>query len=554
MMRRIAPKLILALLVSALFLPANWQTMAARTSSSPVGIRLSLPIDFPCDNRPGCNELSIAFEAVEPSGAAVPPCFAAPAVVTFSVVRFDSATGQNVPGGTPPFIYDVRDSNNNPVPVTPLSTHKASFKATVTGPYSITATDATGCKVCAGTLKNGFISCGSLTQESFSNSSATLFGRSVPVLLDCFGLGLGQCGNITVEPKSFTVGKTGSSRSITFTGAAGRCVIQRLPASGLPTALPPGFGNQAVNSSTCQTPTAIPLDVNGKLTNALLGNTIALSLNTRFDMDLGSRPLCERIVTQRAKGLGNTAAGQGLEVLEIGGDNIFGTGDDPIQIVTISTSVITVLNILGLPRTVNGLLELANRALAGDANLGGSSLTDINAALIAINKLFDQTAFIINPEFKVNLWLGVKKASSQGIAVDLLAELYYNGELVGTGLDDSAPTGGAKKFKKAFIVGPSIDLNKPVSLCRGDRLELRLFARNASRGSARPSGIVRLWLNDSAANSRLDSRQSSLFTNYYFTSGARLSNSPGQERTFIDLEAGAPGSPFKLFGTWSINL
>ena len=52
------------------------------------------------------------------------------------------------------------------------------------------------------------------------------------------------------------------------------------------------------------------------------------------------------------------------------------------------------VTIQGLHKTVNGLLELANRGLAGQST-GAASLSNINAAVDAINRGFDGCRFLI---------------------------------------------------------------------------------------------------------------------------------------------------------------
>jgi hypothetical protein len=76
-----------------------------------------------------------------------------------------------------------------------------------------------------------------------------------------------------------------------------------------------------------------------------------------------------------------------------------GTPDDvPSGVVTkyyIPASVITALSNLGLPQTVGGLLELANRALAAMPT-GGATVAEINQGVDAINRGFDRCRFIVD--------------------------------------------------------------------------------------------------------------------------------------------------------------
>src|SRR5207249_8992618 len=83
-----------------------------------------------------------------------------------------------------------------------------------------------------------------------------------------------------------------------------------------------------------------------------------------------------------------------------GADGLKGTTNDvlvasDIQMFSVSASVLSALANLGLAPTVEGLLELANRALAV-LPTGGASLADINAAVDAINRGFDECRAPVN--------------------------------------------------------------------------------------------------------------------------------------------------------------
>ena len=110
----------------------------------------------------------------------------------------------------------------------------------------------------------------------------------------------------------------------------------------------------------CKTtgPIQLPLDDDKRFRNVFLGQTIALSLNVRYDENLGSLNLSSTICVE-------------------GGGSI-----------SISSTVLAALSNLGLDPDVDGLLELANCALAGDPT-GGASYSQINQAVDAINRGFD---------------------------------------------------------------------------------------------------------------------------------------------------------------------
>lgn len=150
-------------------------------------------------------------------------------------------------------------------------------------------------------------------------------------------------------------------RSVTIpTGtAAANCVINRLPAGGPASALP-NFGDQALSTTTCQTLTPLPLNNNGNFKNILLGQTLTLRLNTRLSPALAGTPLCP----------------------------VMSTSNGPV---VLPLTVLAAINQLSLGHGVDSLLALADRALAGQST-GMASLSDINAAVDAINRGFDECA------------------------------------------------------------------------------------------------------------------------------------------------------------------
>ena len=243
----------------------------------------------------------------------------------------------------------------------------------------------------------------SLTQGFYGNAGGTFNGQGTLALIQ----------SLICPASDLVVGKPG--RSLTITCAAASCIIQRLPAGGTATTLP-NFGDEVLDPSpSCQTsPTAIPLNLKGRFLNVLLGQTIALSLNVRLDTDLGSFELCNQFQTQKALPGPDGLLGTADDVLDPGLDGLLGTADDPIATFIIPVSVLTALSNLGLPNTVSGLLELANRALAGQAT-GGASIADINFAVDAINRGFDKCRFVIscvNP-LSAKVSVGATSASAE---------------------------------------------------------------------------------------------------------------------------------------------
>jgi hypothetical protein len=190
------------------------------------------------------------------------------------------------------------------------------------------------------------------TQGFYGNCNGKFGGRTSLEIMDA----------LITASNPLVIG--GPGRSVKFANGSEACIVSRLPAGGTAAALPSGLGNATIGSTTCQTsPVALPLK-NDRFKNVLLGQTITLALNVRFDGDLGSLGLCPIMVTERKTD-------------------------------TIPSSVLSALTSLGLGKTVDGLLTLANRGLGGQST-GGASLTNINCAVDAINTGFDECALLIS--------------------------------------------------------------------------------------------------------------------------------------------------------------
>lgn len=141
-------------------------------------------------------------------------------------------------------------------------------------------------------------------------------------------------------------------------------LLSRLPAGGLATNLASDGG---------QPFSLLSLDAMGKLDNALLGETIALTLNCRLDPRLPGLTLTPVLCTRSG---------------------------DSVRPFSVPTPVLEALVSPGVglvDPTVAGLLELANRALAGEV-IDGLSLDDILQALQSINAAFDGCTILITCE------------------------------------------------------------------------------------------------------------------------------------------------------------
>jgi hypothetical protein len=222
-----------------------------------------------------------------------------------------------------------------------------------------------------------------LTQGFYGNAGGAFNGtRTLSLLQSLLSTG------------DLVVGKPGRSVRIQLPAAA--CIIQRLPAGGPPRELPIALGDATLSSATCQTaPTPLHVTSTERFYNVLLGQAITLALNTRLSAGLAGLDICNIMTTQPALPGPDGLSGTSDDVRNPGPDGSLGTSDDPIISVNIPLSVTTALSALGLPRTVSGLLELADRGLAGETT-GGASLGDVNAAVGAINAGFGRCRFLLS--------------------------------------------------------------------------------------------------------------------------------------------------------------
>ena len=151
------------------------------------------------------------------------------------------------------------------------------------------------------------------------------------------------------------------------------------------------------------------------------------------------------------------------------------------------------------------------------------------------------------------VWIGLKNSDDVGTKFDLLAEIFKNNALVGSG-QLNAVAGGSSGFNNAILRTINLALASPVSVGPGDTLSIRLSVRIAVGVSGHRSGTARLWFNDAAANSRFGATIGGVASDYLlldgFTLGAAAGTGPKKTiDVFVDRAAG--GNPFKPFGAWS---
>ncbi|HZE68365.1 MAG TPA: Ig-like domain-containing protein [Pyrinomonadaceae bacterium] len=151
------------------------------------------------------------------------------------------------------------------------------------------------------------------------------------------------------------------------------------------------------------------------------------------------------------------------------------------------------------------------------------------------------------------IWLGLKSSDDVGTRFDLLAEVFKNGILIGSGQLNDAP-GGSSGFNNAILRTINLVQGGPVGFRTGDVLSVRLSVRIAA-SSGHNAGTARLWFNDAAANSRFAATIGGVARLYFLRSGLVLAESagPGPKATIdVMVNRNIGGNAFKPFGTWSV--
>ncbi|MBF9140923.1 T9SS type A sorting domain-containing protein [Hymenobacter properus] len=282
--------------------------------------------------------------------------------------KTDGTATATVAGGTAPYSYAWRLTGQPAV----VSTTRVAT-GLVAGDYTVTVTDFNSCSTTAATkvvADNCLVQHCTLTQGGYGNGNGVI----------CKYPGVRRTQLITNLLSSggdLTLGVSG--RSITFSAAtassAAQCIIDAMPAGGSAAALP-SIGN----ASGCSLPGSVLK--NGRFNNVLIGQTLALSLNTRLDNTLADVPLSAVMTSYNALSC---------------------SGPDPLDLTgmtkNIPASVMGNLSHMGATPTVGSLLTLANKALGGAsyANAGGNpSFSEISGAAGAINELFDNCRMFLN--------------------------------------------------------------------------------------------------------------------------------------------------------------
>ncbi|PKH68739.1 hypothetical protein CXF59_00170, partial [Flavobacterium sp. ALD4] len=187
---------------------------------------------------------------------------------------------------------------------------------------------------------------------------------------------------------SITIGKFG--QSVVMNSGDEDCIINVMPGGGKASELP--TGNIGICSLTS------PYLKNGRINNILLSQTIAMALNINITSpsDLGGL-----ILQAGTLATAKPAGGCGTDIPQT---RVCGHYEGDIWVPTVNeytyrTLSAAVINSINGDKTVAGLLDLANRALANVDGIknseGGASLSDIAGAVGSINEVFDECAIFI---------------------------------------------------------------------------------------------------------------------------------------------------------------
>jgi hypothetical protein len=150
-----------------------------------------------------------------------------------------------------------------------------------------------------------------------------------------------------------------------------------------------------------------------------------------------------------------------------------------------------------------------------------------------------------------NVWIGLKNSDDVGTKFDLLAEVFKNGNPIGSGQLNGV-NGGSSGFNNAVLRTIDMALTDSVMVCPGDTLSFKLSVRIAVGVAGHKSGTARLWYNDAAADSRVGGTIDGVGSNYFLRDGFVLDPTagPGPKKTIDVLVSSSGGNPFKPFGTW----
>lgn len=222
------------------------------------------------------------------------------------------------------------------------------------------------------------------------------------------------------------------------------------------------------------------------------------------------------------------------------GSIVLNNGDRDGRVTIVNGSTNSTLTISNVQQSDAGIYTIETTGACGTA-VQSANLTVNGAPVTAVGP--------------ANVWIGLKNSDDIGTKFDLLAEVFKDGVLIGSGQINDVP-GGGSGFNNAVQRTINMALAGSGDFCSGGTLSFRLSVRVAA-SSGHVSGTARLWYNDAAANSRFNITISGTPRTYYLHNGfvLALTPGPGPKKTIdVLVNRNQGGNPFKPFGTWSVTL
>ncbi len=234
--------------------------------------------------------------------------------------------------------------------------------------------------------------------------------------------------------------------------------------------------------------------------------------------------------------------------------NITAATDPGVCSANVNTGSPTASDNCGAPG-VSGLRN-DGRPLTDPYPIGTTSITwtasDSSHNTSSCQQLINVAAPQLTSLGPARVWIGLKNSDDVGTRFDLLAEVFKNGVLVGSGQLNGVAAGGSG-FNNAILDTITLAQSQSAGFCAGENLSLRLSVRIASN-SSHVSGTARLWFNDAAANSRVTATIGGATSDFFLRSGLVLATTAGAgPRNNLDVmvNRNQNGNPFKPFGTWT---
>ena len=226
------------------------------------------------------------------------------------------------------------------------------FCLTITNQYDCTST-------CCVTFQSRGLQYCTYTQGFYGGNGKNCSGQKA---LQVINQALASGGNLVI-------GTPANNRSLTILTTEGSCLSGKMPAGTAPVMLP-------VGQVTCATANGPSYLSGGRFVGVIVGQTLTLGLNLRNSSNLGSLVLYgNQFTTAKASSCANGTPVAGTNLTFCLPNNVY--------------------NYLSSPKTITKLYNLANQALGGNIP-AGMTISDINAAVDAINMGFDQCRILVS--------------------------------------------------------------------------------------------------------------------------------------------------------------